>query len=568
MPRTSPATSHSFRVPIAASVLYLARLGASALAQEGSAPAAPAGGGGLYISPVWLGLMAVCFAGWLYAVSWVNIDAKGIGLKAPRWVMIFMGGGLAGMLVTFLIHPAFVILLAVGVGAGFLYYLSVRNAVVPVNHQILGQWLGGEGGPRPVEAEGEEGPEVPHVEVQMTNAEGRRLADLIAARPDFAGPAQLLGDLVAHACERRAGVLRIEPGEEGYDVLMELDGVMHKTDSIDVEMGRPLIGGMAKFLGFTRKGKAEAEITASVPDEGEVPIQARGLKARRGPAIELSLPDWHTEVYRGGLEGLGMREEMVQKLHEAIDTPESALLFSGLPQSGRTSTYHAAIGHIDIFVTDVMVMETELEHELDQVRRREVDVGSPEEMEEAIPAVFREGPDVIGVDEITNPPLVMPLLEFADEGGRFMGTIRAKNAAEALARLLQGVDKDVASRTLAAVTCQRLIRLLCESCKEEIEINPKLLKKLKIRPSDAGTWYRPVGCEECMGVGFRGQTALFELLMVNDRLRRLIAAGKTGRPDLIQKAVGSKGLTTMYQDGLAKVCQGRTTLKELRRVLQ
>jgi general secretion pathway protein E len=544
-------------------------LGASALAQEGAAPADPAGGGGLYISPVWLALVAVGLAGWLYVVSWLNIDARGIGLKAPRWVTFFMGGGLVGMLMAFLIHPAFVILLAIGVAAGFFYYLSIRNAIVPVSHQILGKWLGGEGGPRPLEApDQEEGSELPHVEVEMTNADGRRLADLIAARPDFAGPVELLGDLVAHACDRRAGTLRIEPAEEGYNVLMELDGVTHKTETMEAEAGRSLIAGMAKFLGFTRKGKAEAEITASVPDEGEVAIQARGLKARRGPAIEFSLPDWHTEVYRGGLEGLGMRPQMTEKLHEIIDTPGSVLLFSGRPQSGRTSTYHAAIGHIDIFTTDVMALETEPEHELDQVRRRQVNLGSEEEMEEAVPAVFREGPDVIGVDEITQPRLITPLLEFADEGGRLFGTIEAKNSAEALARLLRDVDKDLAARTLAAVTCQRLIRVLCESCKEEAEPNPKLLKKLKIKPSEAGTWYRPVGCEECMGVGFRGQTALYELLIVNDRLRRLIAAGKTGQPDLIKKAAGSKNLTTLYQDALAKVRQGRTTLKEMRRVLK
>jgi general secretion pathway protein E len=540
-----------------------------ALAQEGTASGEPTGGaGGLYISPVWLALVAVCLAGWLYIVSWINTDAKGIGLKSPRWVTVFMGGGLVGALLTFLIHPSLVLLMVVGIGAGFLYYLSVRNAMVPVSYQILGQWLGGEGGTARGGVQAEEGSELPHVDVEMTNPEGRRLADLISSRPDFAGPAELLGDLVAHAVDRRATDLRIEPAQEGYNVLLELDGVMHRTDTIQPETGRAIIGGMAKFLGFARKSKAEAEITANVPDEGEVEIVARGLKAKQRPAIHFSLPDWHTDVYRGGLEGLGMREEMVEKLHAAIDTGGATLLFSGPPQSGRTSTYHAAIGHIDIFTTDVMVLETEAEHELDQVRRREVDVGSEEEMGEELPAVFRESPDVIGVDEVTNPGLIMPLLEFATEGGRLLATIEAKSAPQALARLVHGTDKETVSNTIQAVTCQRLIRLLCDACKEEVEPNRRLLKKLKIKPSPNELWYRPVGCEQCMGVGYRGRTALYELLIVDDRLRKLITTGKAGRPDLIKKVAAGTNLTTLYQDALAKVRQGRTTLKEMRRVLK
>ena len=526
------------------------------------------GGGGLYISPIWLGLVAVGGATWLYLVSWISMDARGVGLKAPRWITGFTAGGIFVLLLSFLIHPALIFLLLAGMGGGFCYYLWVRNPMVPVKFQILGQFIGGDEARQGLATGGEEGVELPHVEVGMTNEDGRTLAEFIDKHPDFSGSAELLGDIIAHAADERATEVRIRAGEEQFGVFYKLDGVMQKTDSLDQDTGGSIVRGLAGFLGFRGKGSAEADVTVSVPEEGEIDVTVEGLKTRPGPSLSFELPDWHTDVYRGGLEGLGMRDEMAEKLQDMVETPGSVILFTGPSGSGRTSTYHAALSHIDIFTTDVMTLESTVEHELDQVMRHEVDVGSEEEMEELLPAVFREGPDVIGVDEVTHPRLVQPLLEFARDDGRLLATIESSSASKGLVRFARWLEDDLVAQTLTGVTCQRLIRLLCEHCKEEIEPNRKVLKKLKIRPDQAGTWYRAVGCKQCLGVGYRGRTALFELLTVNDRVRKLIAAGKASSAKAVKKAAGREGLSTLYQDALLKVRQGRTTLKEVRRVLK
>ncbi|MFP4176344.1 MAG: GspE/PulE family protein [Candidatus Brocadiia bacterium] len=522
---------------------------------------------GFYVNPIWLSLIVLAAAGFMYEVSWIKSDASGVGIRSPRWVTAFMGGGLVVFLFTFLIHPVFIVLLILGGPAGFIYYLTIRNEHVPRQHRMLGRWLGAEG-EATATPEGSGAADVPHVEVDMENPDGRSLAEFIKARPDFADAAELVGDLLAHAAEYEAEEMRIAPGEEGYGVYYGLGGVRERVDTLEEQEARPIIPGMARFLGLSKNAKTGVRFTATLPDRGEIKITARGVKSNRGPAIAFSLPDWNTDVYRSGLEGLGMRAEMIDKLEALIEQPNTILLFSGPSGSGRTSTFHASMERIDIFVTDVMTLETNPEHELDQIQRKQVDVGSEDEMEETLPGVFREGPDVIGVDEIKNPRVISPLLEFARDEGRFFGTIEASSSAKALLRFTRWADSDIVAETLGGITCQRLIRTLCEHCKEEIEPNPTLLKKLKIKPSEAGRWFQPAGCPTCAGTGFRGQTAVYELLTVNDTMKKLIKSEKLKKVSSVKKAAGRDHLMTLHRDALAKVCEGRTTLDEIRRVLK
>ncbi|MFW6457642.1 MAG: ATPase, T2SS/T4P/T4SS family [Planctomycetota bacterium] len=536
------------------------------MAQDGSASASSVGT--FYINPVWLALIIVAAAGWLYEVSWIHLEAMGIGMHASRWVSAFLGGGILLMALSFFAHPLFSIIMIFAEMGGFFYFLTLRNDRVPTQYEILGRWLGGTDTLQEGPATGGTDQDLPHVNVSVTNEGGKTLEEYIRARPDFADAAQVLGDLLAQASKHNAESLRLAPGTESFGVFYELGGVFQRVDSIPPETGQQIISGMAQFLGLKRQGQPRVNATVSLPEEGDLPVQIQGVKNSQGPAISVSLPDWHKDVYRGGLEGLGMGETMIEQLHAVIDSPGNTVLFSGPPSSGRTSTYHAAIGHIDIFTTEVTTLETDPIHELDQITRHEVDVGSREEMEGILPSIFRQGADVIGVDEVTQPDVINPLLEFACDGGRLVGTIKAGSASQALIQFSKTADTEMTAKTLSAITCQRLIRTLCENCKEPLEPNPKLLKKLKIKPGEVGTWFEAVGCEQCLQTGYRGQTGIFEFLPVNKKVRTLIARGKADKNSSIKQAASDDNLISMYRDALTKVQQGKTTLKEIRRVLQ
>lgn len=550
--------------------LILLFLTSSVLAQSppDTATATPeaASGGGLYINILWLILIIVSVSGWLYEVSWVKADATGIGFHSPQWVTGLMTGGLFFVLLTLFVHPIFSLALIIGSAGAFAWYLSLRNEKVPSRHQIFPNILGGEY--EPTAAEETSATDLPHVDVNITNQRGQTLEEYIGARPDFADAAEKLGDLLAHACNNHAQALRLAPGQEAVIVYYKLDGVVQRIDVLPDQKGRQIVSGMASFLGFKGKEKPSVDVSLSLPGHQDLTVTASGEKTSNGAAISFTFPDWHPDIHLDGLEGLGMRDEMIQRVHHAVGSPGNIVLFSGPPSSGRTCTYHAALGQIDIFTTSVTVLETNPVHDLDQVTRHEVDVGSETEVEEILPSIFRQGVDVFGLDEIATPQAIASLLEFVNnDNGRILGTIKGASAAEAIMRFSQPLDSAQVSRALGGVVCQRLVRTLCRNCKEQYDPNPKLLKKLKIKPGHVGTWYRATGCGECLGTGYKGQTALFELLTFNDRLRKLIAQGKVTK-SAVKKTAGPENLTTLYQDALSKVKHGTTTLKEIRRVLK
>ncbi len=544
----------------------------TSLAQSTSSTAADASAagseGGLYLSLPWLVLFVISVCGWLYEVAWLKKDAAGVGLRSPQWVSGFMGGGILLVSLTFFIHPLFCLVLMVGSGVGLVCYLRIRNEAVPTQHQIFPSVLGRD--EHGISGAGEEisARNLPHVDVSMRTSRGQSLDEFIDARPDFADAAEKLGDLLAHACESNAGALRLTHGPEAFNVFYRLDGVPQRVDTIPPQEGQQIVAAVANFLGFKGQKQPSVDVTLSLPNQEDHSVTVTGIKSKHGRGVTFQLPDWHEDIHLDGLEGLGMSEEMVERVHDAVDTPGTITLFSGPPASGRSSSYHAALAHIDIFTTEITVLETNPVHELDQITRHQVDVGSRSDVEELLPSVLRKGADVIGLDEITSPESVSSLLDFVTEDGRLLGTIEASSSPEALNQFVQPLDSAKAAQTLDTVISQRLVRTLCRNCRERYDPNPKMLKKLKISPRDVGTWYRAVGCDQCLQTGYRGQTGIFELLTINDAVRRLIASGQADKPGRIKKAAGKNNLTTLFRDALSRVQDGTTTLKEVRRVLK
>lgn len=531
------------------------------LAQEDAAPVVPESG--LYLNAFWLIFIIVCIVAWLGLTAWVSDDATGNGLKFRRWASIMLGAGGLGVICVLLVHPAFGFVQLICMGGVLALYIRERNVVVPQERRVLSRSTivspdeeGGE------QREGRKG-----ANVLLVNEAGQPISEYMAGEDGLNEAADVLADIVARASVARASAVRIEPGQEQYGVQFRLDGVAQSADGLPPALGQAALALLARFSQLADKAAAVGRMTATLPGGDKVDITVRGVKTPRGPAIVLTMPDWTSDLYQGGLSALGMHKAMVARLKSALGAPGQAVIISGPPSSGRTTTFEAAIGTIDIFVNDVIAFTKKAQHDLDQVMQREIDMDSEPEFREALRLGLREEPNIIGVDELTGAYMGAPLFEFVGEGGALVGTVQAVSSGQAVQRLLLSVDASLLSRTLTMVLNQRLLRKLCPHCKEAAEPSPGLLAKLKIKPGNAGTWFRPVGCEHCMNVGYLGRTALFELLIVNDAVRELIANCRV-TPESAPKAAGKSGIRTLYQDGLLKVRQGITTLEEARRVLK
>ena len=570
------------RVPLAAcaAVALAAMAAGAALAAQPGAPGGVPGAGaaaqapsGAYMNWFWLLLMFVGSAAWFYVTGWVSEDAAGVGMDERVWTGIFLGVGAFGILLVLLLHGALVFLLLAGLTGTFVFYVQKRNERVPENFRIFTRFGLGKGEGKPgmaVRAKGEaaEEGELTHgLGATVKNSSGQSLEEFVAQQPQMQEAATALAGILGEAIYQRARAIRVETGKEQFPVQFDMDEVLAQAMALERSVGQAALACIARFAGLGGKGKAVAKVSVSTKEGDTVEMTVKGIKTQAGPAIVLTLPDPTKDVYKGGLSALGMHEAMHERVKLLLTTPGTAALITGPPQSGRTCTIHAAIGEIDIFTTDVTVLEKKLVHEMDQVTRHEVDLDSPEKFEALFESVRREEPNVLMVDELTNLKIAPSLLEYAAGGGRLVATMQASSAAEAVERIALEVKGDLLSKSLTAVLNQRLIRRLCEQCREPMTPSPKLLAKLNIPPEEVGTWFKAVGCEKCMNTGYRGRTALYEMLVVSDEVRGVLAGGKATAAS-VRKAAGPKGIRTLQQDGLLKVRQGMTSFEELRRVLK
>ena len=523
---------------------------------------------GTYLSLVWLALVIASVSVWLYGTGWVFKDAMAVGMDFRLWTAIMLGAGLVGLLFTILVHAAFSFLLLVCVGSVFALYVRGRNRIVPEQFRLFVKKEVVKAPARKVAVGGTEGEEEPaRMAVSLLNEAQESMDGFLADQPDLSEAAEVMGDLIGRASLARARAVRVEATGVEYVARFNLDGMSQQIEALPLSLGQAVVACAARFAGHKTESGAGRRMTAILPGDERVELVARAVKSKKGPALIMSLPDWTRDLYKGGLSALGMHGSMAGKVTEATEHSNCAVLVSGPPGSGRTSTLHAIIRQIDIFTTDVVTLEQKIEHNLDQVVRHEVEMESDEAFQNVFEGVVREEPHVIAADELTSTQQAALLFEYAEGGGRVLATMQAHHAGQEVQRLVQGVDAGLVSRTVLCVLNQRLLRKLCERCKEPMTPNRRTLAKLEIDPQRQGTWFRPVGCEQCFGTGYHGRTAVFELLLVNDRVREVIRGGRASA-DAVRKAAGAEGLRTLLHDGILKVRQGITTVDEVRRVLR
>jgi len=549
-------------------------------AEQGEA-AEPAGQKGTYINPFWLAFVMVCFAAWLYLTSWVCDDAMGVGVSSAKWTSIMIGTGAVGFLMVLLIHAALGFFMLVCLGGAFVLYVMERDKAVPEQYKLTraGRLQGAlerlmfwrkwtSEGVRV--AGGTSG--LDHV---LSRQDGKRLEELVEARKELRTAALVTAQLLGQAIEVKASSMQLARTEGGVQVALEMDGVVQRLQPLETELGAAVLGCLGWLIRGASGGQGPrrtGRFYADVPGQERIEVTGRAGKSRAGPGIALTFPDWTEGIYKDGLEAIGMHRPMVERARQALQRENGAVLVSGPPRSGTTTTLYAMVGQIDIFTTDVISIEEEIEHELDQVNRMKLDAASGKTFQQVYTLAMREEPDVIMFGELKEPQSATQLFKFAVEQGLLMSTVKAERSTDAPVRLAaRGVDCGLMAQSLTCVVNQRLVRKLCEFCKEPFEPSPEFLRKLKIDPQNPGTWFKPVGCERCLNTGYAGRTAVFEMLIVTDPVRKILkdAAGGAGKLSeaALRKAAGRGALRPLRAEGLLKVKAGITTLDEIRRCL-
>jgi type II secretory ATPase GspE/PulE/Tfp pilus assembly ATPase PilB-like protein len=274
---------------------------------------------------------------------------------------------------------------------------------------------------------------------------------------------------------------------------------------------------------------------------------------------------------------LGMRAKLAEQWAALMARDKGLLVIAAPPEGGLTTLTDVSLSETDRLLRDFVAIEeaSNRERELENIEVTTFDTSKGETAASILPALIRKYPNVYVMRDFSDPEAAKLLINEARDDDRLViTTVRAKDAAEALLRLLQQkVPHRDFSQIVTAVLCIRLIRRLCDACKVAYAPTPDLLKKLGIPAGKIEALYRSPKpeevdkpCKECGGLGMKGRTGLFELLVVDDKVREVLL--KQPKIDLVRKAARLAGMRTFQEEGVLLVAKGVTSLAELQRVLK
>ena len=369
---------------------------------------------------------------------------------------------------------------------------------------------------------------------------------------------RLVNLLLLEALEARASDVHIEGYARALRVRYRIDGVLHDVPSPPVHLMPAVISRlkiMAELDIAERRLPQDGRIRLRLQDR-PVDVRVSTLPTLHGESIVLRLLD--ADAGRASLDQLGMSPATLGRFDDVIARPHGIVLATGPTGSGKTTTLYAAIDRIRTGREKILTVEDPVEYELAGVPQVPVNEKVGVTFATALRALLRQDPDVIFVGEIRDGETAEIATQAALTGHLVLSTLHTNDAPSALTRLLElGIAPYLVASTVDAILAQRLVRVVCRDCREEVALagNDPLLP---------ATEWRGRGCDRCHGSGYRGRTGIYELLVVDDALRaELMRRGGAGE---LRRVAIAGGMTTLYEDGLRQVRAGMTTVEEVLRV--
>jgi general secretion pathway protein E len=265
------------------------------------------------------------------------------------------------------------------------------------------------------------------------------------------------------------------------------------------------------------------------------------------------------------LRKLGLPQEVYSGLRTLIGQSGGIILVAGPTGAGKTTTLYAALGEIDRYQSNVMTIEDPVEYKLPGYVQTEINPRVGLTFANALRSVLRQDPDVIMVGEMRDRETALIAIQAALTGHTVFSTVHTNDAASTVTRLVDmGIEPYLVSSTVLGVLAQRLVRRICADCKEGEPAIPELLHELGLREEgvdEITEIYRGVGCPQCSGTGFRGRMGLFELMVVNDAVKKVLHT--TNEANLIRDAAMAQGMKTMRHWGIHLIRDGITTVEEV-----
>lgn len=524
---------------------------------------------------------------WIYFCDWANRASQRYQLGYMLWSAITVFSGLVGLLLVLLV-PFFMVtfpLYCLSVLGPFIAFSIVHNRSVEQHQKVFtGEWwrytfatMAGRVGIK-VDTERKadymKGPPVDLIAMGAKEEHGNE-ANLLTARqsPGYVLVKELIADMVTQNSER----VLLDYTPESVGVRHNIDGVWENGEARDRESGDVMLAVMKQLANLDlteRRKRQEGEFAAKYEDvEYECPILTQGVKT--GERVMVSVVN-KGKASLNTFAQLGMREKLAEQWADVMLRDSGLVIVSAMPQGGLTTLTDVVLLETDRLMRDFVSIEEKSDphREIENIEPNYYDASAGQTPATLMPKLVRKYPNVYVARDLVDEESAKALLDQANADRLVVTTTRAKDATEAILRVMQDkAPKKLLAECVIASLNTRLIRVLCSECKVGYEPSPDLLKKLGIPQGKVELLYRvpnaeeaPKPCPKCHGRGYYGRTGLFELLEVDDRVREALL--KQPKPEVVRKAARNAGMRTLQEEGILLIAKGATSLQELQRVLK
>jgi general secretion pathway protein E len=395
-------------------------------------------------------------------------------------------------------------------------------------------------------------------------ADLERLKDMASDAPAI----RAINRLIARAVEERASDIHLEATEDSLAVRFRVDGEMHNLEAFPAAMRAPIVSRIKVMSGLNiaeRRAPQDGRLRLAVRGH-DIDLRVATSPTINGESVVLRLLD-RTKLTLDFV-ALGFDGEVLAKLRETLARPNGVVLVTGPTGSGKTTTLYAALNELNTPQRKILTIEDPIEYRLAGVNQMQVNPAIGLNFAAALRSFLRQDPDVMMVGEVRDLETARVAVQAALTGHMILSTLHTNSAASAVTRLLDmGIEPFLITSTLNAVLAQRLVRRLCEHCREPYTPIAPIETRAEdgqIRRVDIDRLYHPKGCPACGGTGFHGRVALVELLVMDPAIARLVLDRAEAREIAAAALAGS--MRSMLDDGVTKARAGVTTLEEVLRV--
>lgn len=374
----------------------------------------------------------------------------------------------------------------------------------------------------------------------------------------------LLNNILMQAINDHASDIHFEPFENEFKIRYRIDGTLYEMIPPPRDLALSVLSRikvMAKMNIAEKRVPQDGRISLKVNNK-PVDLRVSTLPTTFGESAVLRILDRsHIQL---DLEKLGMNQDILKKIRTIINKPNGIFITTGPTGAGKTTTLYSCLKEINTIDAKIITTEDPVEYEIEGITQVAINENIGLSFESCLRSILRQDPDKIMVGEIRDLPTMNMAIQASLTGHLVLTTLHTNDSASAITRLIDmGVEPFLICSSLEAILAQRLIRTICNECKTPVMPNEDIIKSLGINKKNVSikTFYQGKGCDACNGIGYKGRCGIYELLIINDEIRKLIMQRATATK--IRDAAVQSGMVLLIDDGINKIEVGVTTIEEI-----